>query len=61
MSKSKSAQVHFGLVVDQGSPPSLLERYGRQNMDDVFLDIARDRVSHDHGASADGHGEGIIS
>ena len=32
-----------GLVVDQGSPLSLLERYGRGNMDDVFLDIARER------------------
>ena len=50
-----------GLVVDQGSPLALLERYGRQNMDDVFLDIARDRVSPDHGASADGHGERIVS
>ena len=50
-----------GLVVDQGSPLALLERYGRQNMDDVFLDIARDRVSPDHGASANGHGEGIVS
>ena len=50
-----------GLVVDQGSPLALLERYGRQNMDDVFLDIARDRVSPDHGASANGHGQGIVS
>jgi len=50
-----------GLVVDQGSPLALLERYGRQNMDDVFLDIARDRASPDHGASANGHGEGIVS
>jgi len=50
-----------GLVVDQGSPLALLERYGRQNMDDVFLDIARDRMSPDHGASANGHGQGIVS
>ena len=50
-----------GLVVDQGSPLALLERYGRQNMDDVFLDIARDRVSPDHGTSANGHGQGIVS
>jgi ABC-2 type transport system ATP-binding protein len=33
-----------GLVVDQGSPAALLERYGRGNMDEVFLDIARERV-----------------
>jgi ABC-2 type transport system ATP-binding protein len=48
-----------GLVVDQGSPQSLLERYARNTMDDVFLDIARDRVSPDHGASADAHRGGI--
>ena len=50
-----------GLVVDQGSPQSLLARYGRENMDDVFLDIARERVLPDHGSSADGHGEGMRS
>ncbi|MDQ6917085.1 MAG: ABC transporter ATP-binding protein [Pseudomonadota bacterium] len=50
-----------GLVVDQGSPLSLLERYGRGNMDEVFLDIARDRVSADHGKTANGHAEGIVS
>jgi ABC-2 type transport system ATP-binding protein len=30
-----------GRVVDQGSPQDLLARYGRQNMEDVFLDVAR--------------------
>jgi ABC-2 type transport system ATP-binding protein len=33
-----------GLVVDKGSPTGLLERYGRGNMEEVFLDIARERV-----------------
>jgi ABC-2 type transport system ATP-binding protein len=32
-----------GQVVDHGSPDELLARYGRQDMEDVFLDIARDR------------------
>ena len=32
-----------GLIVDQGSPAALRERYGRGNMDEVFLDIARER------------------
>ena len=32
-----------GRVVDRGSPGELLARYGRQDMEDVFLDIARDR------------------
>jgi ABC-2 type transport system ATP-binding protein len=32
-----------GRVVDQGSPAALLERYGRDDLEEVFLDIARDR------------------
>ena len=32
-----------GRVVDRGSPADLLARYGRQDLEDVFLDIARDR------------------
>jgi ABC-2 type transport system ATP-binding protein len=32
-----------GQVVDRGSPGELLARYGRHDMEDVFLDIARDR------------------
>ncbi len=50
-----------GVIVDRGSPQALLERYGRENMDDVFLDIARERNAPDHGVSADGHAEGIVS
>jgi ABC-2 type transport system ATP-binding protein len=30
-----------GNVVDQGSPAQLIERYGRDTMEEVFLDIAR--------------------
>lgn len=32
-----------GVIVDQGSPATLIERYGRQNMEQVFLDVARKR------------------
>lgn len=32
-----------GRIVDQGSPAGLLDRYGRDDMEDVFLDIARNR------------------
>ena len=32
-----------GQIVDDGSPPQLLSRYGRQNLEEVFLDVARDR------------------
>jgi ABC-2 type transport system ATP-binding protein len=32
-----------GHIVDDGSPPQLLARYGRQNLEEVFLDVARDR------------------
>ena len=32
-----------GRIVDRGAPADLLARYGRQNLEEVFLDIARDR------------------
>jgi len=32
-----------GRVVDQGSPADLLTRYGRDDLEEVFLDIARNR------------------
>ena len=32
-----------GSIVDRGTPADLLERYGRDTMEDVFLDIARER------------------
>ena len=33
-----------GVVVDQGSPRALIERYGRGTMEEVFLDVARGRA-----------------
>ncbi|MGE0224686.1 MAG: ABC transporter ATP-binding protein [Acetobacteraceae bacterium] len=33
-----------GRIVDRGSPADLLERYGRDDLEDVFLDIARGRA-----------------
>jgi ABC-2 type transport system ATP-binding protein len=33
-----------GVVVDQGSPESLVARYGRADMEEVFLDIARGAI-----------------
>jgi len=36
-----------GQIVDRGPPADLLARYGRATMEDVFLDIARDRRSGD--------------
>jgi len=32
-----------GALVDQGSPAELRHRYGRDDLEEVFLDIARDR------------------
>jgi ABC-2 type transport system ATP-binding protein len=32
-----------GRVVDEGSPAALLEKYGRDDLEEVFLDIARGR------------------
>lgn len=33
-----------GRLVDRGPPEALLARYGRQNMEEVFIDIARSRA-----------------
>ena len=32
-----------GRLVDRGAPATLLARYGRDNMEEVFLDVARER------------------
>jgi len=32
-----------GTIVDRGTPAALLDRYRREDLEDVFLDIARDR------------------
>jgi ABC-2 type transport system ATP-binding protein len=40
-----------GQVVDQGAPAALLARYGRDSMEDVFLDIARERRGETAAAS----------
>jgi ABC-2 type transport system ATP-binding protein len=32
-----------GRIVDRGTPDELLARYGREDLEEVFLDIARDR------------------
>jgi ABC-2 type transport system ATP-binding protein len=40
-----------GCIVDRGTPAELLQRYGRDDLEDVFLDIARNRdpyVKHGH-------------
>lgn len=34
-----------GAIVDQGSPQKLLETYSRENLEEVFLDIARNRTA----------------
>lgn len=40
---SQVVMLKKGRVVDRGSPDDLLVRYGRHDLEDVFLDIARDR------------------
>jgi ABC-2 type transport system ATP-binding protein len=40
---SQVVMMKKGQVVDRGSPHELLARYGRHDLEDVFLDIARDR------------------
>jgi ABC-2 type transport system ATP-binding protein len=31
-----------GKIVDRGTPDDMIARYGRDNLEQVFLDIARD-------------------
>jgi ABC-2 type transport system ATP-binding protein len=50
---SQVMMMRSGRIVDSGSPQDLLERYGRQNLEEVFLDIARDRKSAE-AANTDG-------
>ncbi len=40
---SQVLMLKLGRVVDRGSPHDLLSRYGREDLEEVFLDIARDR------------------
>ena len=44
-----------GRIVDRGSPQDLLDRYGREDMEEVFLDIARDRRRRAAMAEQSGH------
>ncbi len=37
-----------GRIVDRGAPEALLDKYGRRTLEDVFLDIARDRRAAGH-------------
>jgi len=42
-----------GVLVDQGAPAALVARYGRDSMEEVFLDIARGREHNEPRAGAD--------
>ena len=44
---SQVLMMRAGQIVDQGSPADLLQRYGRDDLEEVFLDIARGRSNGD--------------
>lgn len=46
-----------GRIVDSGAPSALIGRYGRATMEEVFLDIARDRQSPAHSPRAEAAAE----
>lgn len=54
-----------GKIVEQGSPTALIDRYGRQTMEEVFLDIARNRgqgaVNAPGAVHGPDHGSGMPS
>jgi len=39
----KVIMMKAGKIVDHGAPEALIDRYGRTNLEDVFLDVARGR------------------
>jgi len=39
---SEVIMMKAGRIVDRGSPQTLIDRYGRTNLEEVFLHIARD-------------------
>jgi ABC-2 type transport system ATP-binding protein len=41
-----------GRIVDRGAPAALIARYGRRNLEEVFLDIARSRNGGEAGEAA---------
>jgi len=43
-----------GRIVDRGTPAALLERYHRDDLEEVFLDIARDRTADPKGDDSAG-------
>ncbi len=49
---SRVMMMRAGRIVDEGSPADLIARYGRANLEDVFLDIARDRRAAGSGGAA---------
>jgi ABC-2 type transport system ATP-binding protein len=42
---SEVMMMKAGRIVDRGSPDALIDRYGRTNLEEVFLHIARDPVA----------------
>src|SRR4030067_341565 len=49
---SDGIMMRTGKLVDRGTPPEQLARYGQANLEEVFLDIARDRRREDMGIVA---------
>jgi len=48
--------MHRGKIVDRGSPADLVRRYGRRSLEEVFLDIARNRKN----AGGDGKKRNVL-
>jgi len=57
-----AVMLHEGKIVDRGSPADLISRYGRDTLEEVFLDIARDRRSAGNcRAAGDGKDGNVLS
>ena len=53
---SEVLMMRRGRIVDRGAPGDLVARYGRSNLEEVFLDIARERRREPAAAARDGSG-----
>jgi ABC-2 type transport system ATP-binding protein len=45
--------LHQGRIIEDGTPAGLIEIYGRETLEEVFLDVVRGRAKHARG-NADG-------
>ena len=41
---SSVLMMNNGLIIDRGSPRDLIKKHGRKNMEEVFLELTREKL-----------------